>query len=254
MPRHSAKLPDAGVAAAWSLDLADGVFADRLAAVLRRHLGAADAARVAAFSEIVADYVGDTELEGAAVPAAEVAARIAELRAGAAAFWRALEAPRSDANAAAESLIGQAGEHRRALGFGPLIGLMADFVTTCDGALGRLDAVASQSHFVPGEAWVRFVARLADGFEASGRRASAAKGARRASAFVGFAFAVQSLLPPRFWRHPVATPNTVADAAPSATFGEAVARALAARNGRARSQPRAKNRRAGRETAARGRE
>jgi hypothetical protein len=237
MARWSAKLPDAGVMAAWSFDdLPDpAAFWRAVATVTAQHLateGTETQERVAgAVAAAIEDYVRDAQDEAAAVPLGRARERVAELRRSAAAFAQALGAPRSAATAPAESLIEEMADDS-APPFGALFASTNAFVAACDRALARLDALGRERHFAPGEAWDLFVAALAGVFEqATGRPATAAKDPKvaQASRFVRFAHAIQMSLPPRFWRHPVATAKSPATPAPGVTFNEAVAKALAVR-------------------------
>jgi len=229
MARWSAKLPTASVTASWSLDdLPDPpAFWRDVAETTARHLGSADGDAVAAAIE---NYVRETEDETTAVPVGSAQARVAELRRAASAFAQALAAPRTPAAAQAETLIEETAGHDGAVSFRVLSDAAHAFVAACDRALARLDALREEGHFAPGGAWARFIAALAAAFEqATGRPATAAKdpAVAQTSPFVRFAHAIQMLLPPRFWRHPVAGAASSPAAEPSVTFTEAVAKALA---------------------------
>lgn len=237
MARWSAKLPTASVIASWSLDdLPDPPgFWRAVAATAADHLAPPDTAAedgiVRAVATAIENYVRDAEDEAAAVPVARTKQRVAELRRSALAFVQALGAPRAEGATQAESLIEEMADESTP-SFGALFAAANAFVVACNRALGRLDELAGERHFAPGEAWDRFVAALADAFEqATGRPATAAKdlSVARASRFVRFAHAIQTLLPRRLWRHPVATAKSRARPEPSATFNHAVAEALAVR-------------------------
>jgi hypothetical protein len=239
MARWSAKLPTASVTGSWSLDdLPDPpAFWRSVAEATTRHLGPADGDAVAAAIE---NYVRDAEDEASAVPVAAAQARAAEVRRVAFALAHALGAPRTPKVAQAESLIEEAAGGDPALSFRALLDGAHALVAACDRALARLDQLAGERHFVPGEAWERFIAALADAFEpAAGRPATAAKDRDLAqiSPFVRFAHAIQTLLPPRFWRHPVATANSQATADPGDAFSLAVAKALTVRRARVQVPP-----------------
>jgi hypothetical protein len=241
MARWSARLPDAGVTGAWSLDhLSDPpAFWHAVTETTLHHLdlGAADVAAqersIGAVTAAIESYVRDAEDEASAVPVGNAREHVAELRRAASALAQALDAPRSPAVVRAETLIEEMADHDRALSFHVLGESAHAFVAACDRALTRLDALGKERHFAPGEAWVQFIAALADAFEAAtGGAATASKGpaADRPSRFVHFAHAIQSLLPARFWRHPAAR----ATVSPGATFSEAAAKAIAARRAQSR--------------------
>jgi hypothetical protein len=239
MARWSAKLPTASVTASWSLDdLPDPpAFWRSVAETTARHLSSADSDAVAAAIET---YVRETEDETTAVPVGSAQARVVELRRAASAFAQALAAPRTPAAAQAETLIEDMAEHDRTASFRVLSDSTHAFVAACDRALAQLEALREEGHFAPGEAWARFIAALAGAFEkATGRAATAAKdrSVTQTSPFVRFAHAIQMLLPPRFWRHPVATPESRPAPEPSVTFNEAVAKVLAARRAAAQTAP-----------------
>jgi len=256
MARWSPKLPTASVTNAWSLDdLTDPPgFWLAVEAATAHHLGSAGAWVPEAVAAAIESYVRDAEDEAAAVPVGDARAHVADLRRAAAAFAQALHPQRTSAVAQAETLIEEMADHDAAVSFRILLDSAHAFVAACDRALARLGALAKSRHFAPGEAWERFIAALADAFEAAiGRPATAAKDrdAARVSPFVQFAHAIQVLLPRQFWRHPAATARSPAASEPGVAFAQAVARALAARRTGRKLRQQPEKTRAGRKPRAR---
>jgi hypothetical protein len=181
--RWSPKLPGGGVIGAWSLDdLPDPpAFWHKVAKATARHLSPADddtrESTERAVAAAIENYVRDTEDEASAVPVGAAQARAAEVRRAASALAQALSARACPRVAQAESLIEEAAGGDPALSLRALHDGAHALVAACDRALTWLEVLAGERHFAPGEAWARFIAALADTFEAAtGEAATAWKG------------------------------------------------------------------------------